>query len=295
METNRLKRGIGVLAGSILVVGLGVAPAFGDGIPYNDIPSADVNGGPETTSYSGVANGTGNSFGSVISPSATAAFNNVDLMMSNYATTAMYAAEAAANPNGYNVNMQLDVYAITGAGTAALDASNGLTSQLYTAGVDYGAPVYTTDQSFNIGWRPPADASAIPGGCVAPNSDAYLASANVYSCGQLNELDFNLAGTLTQGTSYLWVATILNSSDPAAASLNWAINNLTDPTSISLNSNPQIDSDYTGTNGAVTGSTGWASIGQGEIAFTPEPATFGLIGLGLLGIGFSVRGKSKKN
>jgi len=288
VETNKFKRGIGVLAGSILVVGLGVVPAFADGIPYNDIPSSDVNGGPEVTSYSGAANGTGNSFGSVISPSATATFNNVELMMSNYATTAMYSALAAADPNGYNVNMQLDVYAITGAGAGASPDT------LYTAGVDYGAPVYTTDQSFNIGWRPAADPSAIPGGCGVSNSNAYLASANLYSCGQLNELAFNISGTLNQGTSYLWVATILNSSDPAAQSLNWAINNLTDPNSISPNSNPQYDTNYTGTNGVVTGGTGWASIGQGEIAFAPEPATFGLIGLGLLGVGFSVRGKSKK-
>jgi hypothetical protein len=288
VETNKFKRGIGVLASSILVVGLGVVPAFADGIPYNDIPGADVNGGPEVTSYSGGANGV-NSFGSIIDPTATGAFNNVQLMMSNYATTAMYSAAAALDPNGYNVNMQLDVYAITGTGAGASPDT------LYTAGVDYGAALYTTDQSFTIGWRPAADPGAIAGGCGGGNSNAYLVSANVYSCGQLNDLDFNLNGTLTQGTSYLWVATILNSSDPAAQSLNWAINNLTDPTSISAASNPQYDTNYTGTNGAVTGGTGWASIGQGEIAFTPEPATFGLIGLGLLGVGFSVRKKSKKN
>jgi PEP-CTERM motif len=293
VELNKFKRGIGVLAGSILVVGLGVVPAFGDGIPYNDIPASDVNGGPETTSYSGAANGTGNSFGSVISPTATASFNNVDLMMSNYATTAMYSSDPSASGSGYNVNMQLDIYAITGPGTSVADSANGITSQIYTQGTDTTL-AYTTDQSFTIGWRPAAASSAIPGGCGIGNSNAYLVSANVYSCGQLNELDFNLGGILTQGTSYLWVATILNSSDPAAQSLNWAINNLSDPTSISLTSNPQIDSNYTGTNGAVTGGIGWASIGQGEISFTPEPATFGLIGLGLLGIGFSVRGKSKK-
>jgi len=281
-------RGFGVVASSILVAGLGVAPAFADQI-YNDIPFGDVNGGPEVTSYSGVANETGNSFGSVIDPTSTGAFNNVVLMMSNYATAAQYAAEAAAEPNGYNVNMELQVYQITGSGTGTAPDT------LYTAGVDYGAPIYDTTQSFTVGWRPPASAGAIAGGCVPPNSDAYLASNNVYSCGQLNALDFNMQGVLSQGTSYLWVATILNTSDPAAQSLNWAINNLTDPNSISPASNPQYDTNYTGVNGSVTGSTGWGSIGQGEIAFVPEPATLGLIGLGLLGIGLSVRRKSNRN
>jgi len=274
-----------------------VAPAFGDTI-YSDIPFGDVNGGPEVTSYSGVANGTGNSFGSIIDPTTSGAYNNVNLMMSNYAAVddPRYAAEIAANPTGYNVNVELQVYQITGAGSPILNPDNGITSSIYAAGADYGAPILDTTQSFTVGWRPAADPGALAGGCVAPNSNAYLASANTFSCGQLNDLDFNnLSGVLNNGTSYLWVATILGSSDPAAQSLNWAINNFTDPNSISPASNPQFDTNYTGVNGAVTGGTGWASIGQGEIAFTPEPATLGLIGLGLLGIGLSVRGKSKKS
>jgi len=207
-------------------------------------------------------------------------------MMSNYATAAQYNTTASS----YNVNMDLQVYQVTGSGTGAAPDT------LYTAGADYGTPVYDSgSQSFTVDYRPAADPNATPGGCVPPNSDAYLASNNVYSCGQLNALDFNMSGILTSGTSYLWVATILNSSDAPAQSLNWAINNLTDPNSISPASNPQYDTNYTGTNGVVTGSIGWGSIGQGEIAFTPEPATFGLIGLGLLGVGFSVRKKSKKN
>lgn len=285
METRKFMRGIGVLASSILVVGLGAATAYADTI-YNDIPGADVNQGPETTSYSGAANGTGNSFGSIIDPTNTGAFNNVILMMSNYATAAQYNTTASS----YNVNMDLQVYQVTGSGTGAAPDT------LYSAGADYGTPVYDSGaQSFTVDYRPAADPSATPGGCVPPNSDAYLASSNVYSCGQLNALDFNMSGILSSGTSYLWVATILNSSDAPAQSLNWAINNLTDPNSISPASNPQYDTNYTGVNGVVTGSTGWGSIGQGEIAFTPEPATFGLIGLGLLGVGFSVRKKSKKN
>jgi len=287
-------RGFGVLASSILVAGLGAGPAFADQI-YNDIAFGDVNGGPEVTSYSGAANETGNSFGSVIDPTSTGAFNNVVLMMSNYATAAQYASEAAVSPNGYNVNMDLQVYQITGNGTG--NAPN----TLYTAGVDYGAPIYDSGaQSFTIGWRPPASAGAIAGGCIPPNSDAYLASNGAYSCGQLNALDFNMQGVLNQGASYLWVATILNSSDPAAQSLNWAINNLT--SNISPASNPQYGTNYLGFNGVVVGSlveasdeTPWGSIGQGEIAFVPEPATLGLIGLGLLGIGLSVRRKSNRN
>jgi hypothetical protein len=286
VETKRSKRRMG-LASSILMAGLGATPAFA-GVIYADIAAGDVNGGPEGTSYASSANGA-YSFGSVIDPSSTGAVNNAVLMMSNYATASRY---GAAPGSSYTVSMKLTLYQVTGPGT-------GNTPDTIYTGADL-TQIDSDTQSFQINYRPEADPGAIPGGCGSGNSNAYLVSAGVYSCGQLAALDFtNLNIVLTTGTSYLWAATILNSSDPAAQSLNWGINNFT--SNISAASNPQYDTNYVARLGnplpGLVGSTGWGEIGQGEIALTsaPEPATLGLIGLGLLGIGVSVRRNSRKN
>jgi len=279
VETKKLNKNLRRLAGAVFAVGIGAIPAFA-GVIYDDIADGDYNGGPEVTSYASAANGA-TSFGSVISPDNTGAFNNALLMMSNYATASQYSAP----PNsGYNVDMNLSLYQVTGAGTGSTPDT------LYSPG-DL-ALMSSVTQSFVINYRPEAANDAIPGGCGGGNSDAYLVTDNVYSCGQLNELDFSVNGLLNFGTSYLWVATILNTSDPAAQSLNWAINNLT--SNITPSSNPQYDTNYV--NGV--GGTDWGSIGQGEIAFeaaAPEPASMGLIGLGLLGVGIAVRRKSSKS
>jgi hypothetical protein len=206
-------------------------------------------------------------------------------MMSNYATASQYGAAAGSS---YNADITLYLYQINagsvGNGAAAPDT-------IYTPAD--ATELSSVTQSFAINYRPEADPSATPGGCGGGNSNAYLVSANVFSCGQLAALTFNLPNVaLNTADNYIWVATIDGGSDPAAQSLNWAINNLT--SAITPAMNPQWDTNYPG----GVGDTGWGSIGQGEIAFVagvPEPATLGLIGLGLLGIGISVRKKSSKN
>jgi hypothetical protein len=281
-STNRF----GVLASSILAVGLGAVPAFANTL-YNDIPVTDVNGAPETTSWASFANGT-NSFGSLIVPAQSGTAFDAELVLSNYATASQYGGVPGGS---YSANLTFNLYAVNPVSPGDGNAAPG-------TGYDLTNPADTTlvgsfNQSFNIGYRPEADPGATAGDCGAGNSDAYLVAVNTFSCGQLNTINFSLGGLpVVAGQAYIWTASLNGGlSDSGAQSLNWALNNLSQG-NISPASNPQYDTNYL--NGVVN--TGWGSIGQGEISLsdTPEPATLGLIGLGLLGLGVSVRKRSRK-
>jgi hypothetical protein len=284
--TRKSTKRFGVLASSILAVGLGAIPAFANTL-YNDIPVTDVSGAPETTSWASFANGT-NSFGSLIVPAQSGTAFDAEVMLSNYATASQYGGVLGGS---YNANLTFNLYAVNPASPGDSNAAPG-------TGYDLTNPANTTllgsfTQNFNINYRPEANAGATPGDCGAGNSDAYLAGVNTFSCGQLQAVDFGLGGLpIVAGQSYIWTAALNGgASDAGAQSLNWALNNLSQG-NISATSNPQYDTNYL--NGVVN--TGWASIGQGEVNLsdTPEPTTFGLIGLGLLGLGVSVRKKSRK-
>lgn len=275
MRTQKSMKFCGVFAGAVLAAGLTTTSAFA-GVLYTDIPSTDTNGGPETTSVSSYVynpsnpyGSAGGAFGSLIDPTASGTANAATVVLSNY-------DPAAQN----NVSLTFNLYAVTGAGTTgSIGAGQG--DQLYTIGTDTSAtPTDSVTQTFNI-----------PGNGSAPPGQLYYANFNLNN------------DPLTAGQQYIWQV-VVNS---AADGLNFAVNNWngSDDSCASANpictaGNPQYNTAYLTGGVANDSGGGWASIGQGEASFSgpssgvPEPATLGLIGLGLLGIGASVRRKSRK-
>jgi hypothetical protein len=277
---------LGAVASAFVVLAAGTTSAFA-GTLYSDVQTGDVNGGPETTSWAGAANGI-TSFGNVINVAAGTA-SSATVFLSNYATQADWAGSGGT----YNANLTFNLFQVTAPGVFGPDTT------VVTAPL-----VATVTQDNVINYRPDASLqpSTVPStlNCGQDNGVAlgayWDATAGQYSCGQLNTATFNLGNLGLAAGNYVWSLDMNpTSSDPAMAALNWALNNFTDGTSISAASNPAYDVAYEN----YIPTTGWANIGQGELYITessgvPEPATFGLIGLGLLGIGVSVRKKSGK-
>lgn len=291
METKYSLSFVKVVTGALLAIGLGAAPAVA-GILYTDIPTGEVTGAPEDTSWAGDANSTAlfnsggtPSFGSLIHLDNGGALTDATVVMSNYATSS------------YNANLILNLYQVN----SLIGTTPGATASSLTL-------VATAQQDFTIPARPAADHASAD--C---NPGPYQVSAGVYACGQVYQATFNLNNEGVSAGDYVWTVGIDSAlSGAGAQSLNWSLNDwtnsddscaatLANPNPICTANNPQYATNYL--NGVADGAwdpangvTGWASIGQGEISIsgTPEPATFGLIGLGLLGLGISVRKKSRK-
>jgi len=283
--TQKTMNFLGVAA---LAVSFGVMPAFAGDL-YSDIPATDVNGGPETTSLSTYV--VGNSFGSLIDPSTSGVANYADVMLSNYNTSAQ------------SVSLTFDLYAI------GSESGHGNSANGYEAyNLNNATLVDSQTQSFSI---PGFPATGDGGNPVCTSGGGTLTNGlgqSEATCGQLFDANFTLAGDqLTAGQQYVWTIAGMN----AASGLNVELNDwCTDPTlgcdpnnPINTTNNPEYNTNYLGGSGTANPSWyvrsldgQWSSIGQGEVAFSnaPEPATLGLIGLGLLGIGFSVRKKSGK-
>ena len=273
------------VAATALWLGLGSVAAQADTL-YNDIPYSDPNLAHEHTSFASFANSV-SSFGSLIHPDSLGNIGSANVVLSNYATLAQYAGSGL----GYTVD---------------------LTLSLYNVGGQTNVPAAAPDQTFSLGsliasasatsfiqWRPSGNTAQTCGG---NNENAY-SDGSGQSCGQLNFAHFQFSGPpAPQATGdFIWLVSIGRSDFNAANSLNWAISDGTynlapgDTGSYTATSNPQYGTNYL--NGAGTNGFGsianWADVGQGEIQFAPEPATFGLIGLGLVGLGIAARRKKR--
>jgi hypothetical protein len=283
----------GVFVGTILA--LAAAPAFAGNL-YNDIPNTDINGGPENTSQAAYATGT-SSFGDLIEVGAGVA-STATVMMSNYAVAADYGTDAAS----YNAALTLNLYQVTST-NQALDTVGGTSPDavatsstlVYTSGEVNQAIAYQSASNPAVGST--LNCGTDNGVALTPQAGLNGQGNTVAACGTLNAVTFNLSNLNLAAGAYVYtVALDLDNSSAAAQSLNWALNNgALDPTSISVASNPAYDIAYL--NGIPV--SGYAGLGQGELALntssgTPEPATLGLIGLGLLGIGGAIRKKSRK-
>lgn len=277
-----MKNSTKVIGSFAMALGLSLVPAFADTL-YTDIPTTDTSNGPETTSYAAYANGL-TSFGSLVNINGGYA-NSATVVLSNY----------AQGTGTYTSNMTLNIYQLNNGATG--DGGDPTVGQL-----GYSIPneatlvkTVTQDQTITELQNTSNGVNPICGSSGAPQS---FGGGN-FACGNLNFVNFNLGGNLASG-EYIVTASINDAS--TNQQLNWALNNWVGSDNscggnnpICTSNNPQYDTNYL--NGVVN--KGWSSIGQAEFSINatpgaPEPATFGLIGIGLVGLGVSVRRKSRK-
>jgi len=300
---------------AVLLVGFGAVNASADTL-YSDVPvsilTAPVNGSTAidfTSSVPYLADQV-SAFGALISPtSTTETATQAIIALSNWGTAAMYGTTAP----GYQTSVTLTLY---NTGTPSTIANNiGGNDTVYTLGSVIESSTTTTF----IQYRPNS----------APNGDPaqFLCSDNINlswnnqgneQCGLVNLVTFDLSTTLPSSFIYLvsfatdpYSSTVRTNSND---SLNYGLIPIgTAPLNAPFaGSNPQPDTAYyvaacgsilnpvncggSATPGASIGDApGWGSLGQSNIDIegTPEPATFGLIGFGLVGLGIAARKKKK--
>jgi hypothetical protein len=290
---------------AVLLIGFGAISASADAL-YNSIPGEiqpeiAIGQTPDDFTYSmpfyedGVS-----AFGGLISNFNSGGAGTVSggtIAFSSWALASNYSAYIAANPTlanatGFDANITVSVYNVGASSTLNGDTVYALGSQI--------ASQTTTDF---IDWRPVAD--PVNGfTCTDGNTSFLNPTSGAEQCGLVQLANFNLNATLP-GTE-IYTISINTGNDGSGNpmptdSLNLGIN----PFAPTFGTDPQPDTAYyscsgasglgpaVACNGAVNADTGWASIGEGAIDFAPEPATFGLIGFGLLGLGIVAR--KKKN
>ncbi len=255
------------------------------------------------------------------------------LALDNYASAAEYSGigctACTVNGLGYNAGVTINVYNVGPA--LVTNPPSGVTTDPITGNPLYsiGSLVATANASVFVPWIPvtPADSTST---CAASNGGP---SFNGTQCGVINLANFTLnsplsLSSLTTAGQFIYTVSLNNdsalngSSDNPVDSLNFALNpcQAQDP-SCTAGQGPTYFYDGTGfsdqdtayynqscsspfsfnplTCGVLAADTGWSGAGYGEVAFdggtaTPEPATFGLIGFGLVGLGFIAR-KKKNN
>jgi hypothetical protein len=258
-------------------------------------------------------------FGGLVNLASTGyqALTGGTVALDNYATAAQYSATCGTTTDcatvdgvaGYYANLTVNIYGI---------GSPGATVSGDTLYPVVGPPVSHTTQVF-IAWDPTAN----PGPTCPDGQPSFNTSSMVNQCGVINLVNFNLAATVP--SSFIYTVSLTGNSYPggndgASDSLNFALNpcaaqdsscatipypyvgvSSSDPDTAYYNE--ALGSCASGENpltcGALAGDVGWSNQGYGEISFngssaTPEPATFGLIGFGLLGLGISARKRNRK-
>jgi hypothetical protein len=297
---------------TVLLVGFGTMNASADDL-YNSIPvsmtaNVAIGNTPNDFTYSmPFVEDNVSSFGGLINTEGPGFASGGVVALSDWATAAMYATYIGANPvscgvggctganaSGYYTNVTVSVYT-----PGASSTLNGDT--VYAV----GAPIATETTNAFIAWRPAPD---LVGGFACTDGQTSFANPSTGNeqCGEVNLVDFNLNATLP--VSVIYQVSISTGTDGSgnplpSDSLNFGIN----PFAPTAGSDPQPDTAYYACTGAsglgpavacdgtIHADTGWASIGEGAIEFSPEPATFGLIGFGLLGLGIVARKKGRKS
>lgn len=290
---------------AILVAGFASTAAYADAV-YNDIPAgAYAPGAPDFSNSVPFAEDEVSEFGALVQATGAGGVNFAQVALSNWGTAAQYATYIAANPvscgpagctganaTGFYTDVTLSLY---NTGASSVDPSTGDT--IYAVGSQFAT--VTADEFIN--WRP----ASTPGDNVC--TDGLVGFGPNSQCGSPQVVGLPLATSLPS-TPFIYGVSFATDSlgDEPSDSLNLGLN----PNAPTTGTNPQPDTAYynalctsildpvactssAGSSGFVA-DTGWGSIGQSAVSFSPEPATFGLIGLGLLGFGFVARKKNGK-
>jgi hypothetical protein len=305
---------------AVLLVGFGAMSARAD-VLYNDIPAGTATGSAPDFNYSmPFFEDQVSEFGGLISMN-TGAFPNAALTggsvaLSNWAQEANYGAYIAANnltgtigvdatganSLGYAANVTVNVYGVG----SSLGVDPGSGDTLYSV-----APLLLGTSTTNvfIDWRPaatPGDPSAL---ACTDGSSSFI-NGSTEQCGAVNLVNFNLSAVVP--STVIYTISINTGTDGSGNPLP------TDSLNLGMNSEPaqsfgvgssDPDTAYYSAlassalnplsgGGSLAADVGWSSFGYGAVEFdgtgaVPEPATFGLIGFGLVGLGVIARKKRK--
>ena len=282
-----MSRGVSYPALAALALGVAIftTPVQGSTI-YNNINNAPLALPPNVVSLGYQATQT-DQFGDLIQfAGSDRSLTTVTLVMSDWALASTYGSMSAT----WSHPITLTLYNVD---------NSGMTPEP-------GTVIATQTQTFAIPWRPEADPTCPNGGTAWRAGDG-----NCYN-GLAFEIMFSFAGTtvpnsIIYGVAFntnTWGAKPIGSPGPYE-SLNFGLNDAAPPT---VGTRPLPDTAYWNThtagnytdNGAggvnvFRQDTGWTPY-SGAVSFqattlssTPEPGTFALLGMGLLGIGLVAR------
>jgi hypothetical protein len=292
-----------------LLVSFGAVNASADTL-YNDIPGTVLSLGSAANDFTNSVPFEENevsSFGALISPtSTTETATQATIALSMWGTATQYGAGSATS---FTAPITLTLYNVGSSSSVAGSVGN---DTVYTL----GSVIETATTDATIAYRPasnPSDGSAFNCG---DGLNSYSNAGNE-QCGTVSLVNFALNTTLPSNFVYV-VSYATDGLGNAQVSPTDSLNYDLSPVGSvfgepSAGSNPSPDTAYlVSTCGSLQGQspncntsattgnniwdTGYGSLGQANIEIisgTPEPATFGLIGFGLVGLGFIAR--KKKN
>jgi hypothetical protein len=331
LGNNTKNRVLPHLASAILLVAFGAMDVSASTL-YNDIPNG-YNGSAYVPYATGANAGLTNfdnsvpfdlsgvsEFGGLINltgSSSNYAITSGTVALDNYATEAQYGATgvtcalgicSGSDSGGYWANVTVNAYAV-GSQTGTNPDSPG--NPLYAV----GSPIASSTTNVYIDWSPgPSGGGSCVDGALPFNG------ANGPQCSVVNLVNFDLSAVVP--ASFIYTISVTGDTTPTGSegpsdSLNLGLNpcaagDLSCPTqSASTTAFGTTDPDTAyynascasayglGVCGSLQADTGWGNYGYGAVSFsgtssTPEPATFGLIGFGLVALGISSRKRNRK-
>lgn len=305
---------------AVLLVGAGATSASADSINYlyNNLPAQITGSNAPSPAYAPL------DFSSSLGLDASYLVGAGDLInltggvggqtnggqigLSNWGTEATYDPTGAnnvtgsagsytgTNSTGFWTNVTVAAYNYD-----PTSASGTTPDTTYTV----GSQIATSTSNVFIDWSPnrgsdlftPTDTD--PTGLCSDGQNPFANSSQggALQCGLVNLVNFSLNATLPSSFIFeISFSTDYSTSGPGGNpddSLNLGLN----PFAPSTGTNPQPDVAYLDNGFGLSAQQGVGLDGEPTISFnasTPEPATFGLIGFGLLGLGIVAR-KKKKN
>jgi len=281
LKTEALARRAGqITATAIAFTGIAAFAAVTTTV-YNSLPSPTP---PDYVNSLGYAANSVLEFGALVQPSFSgAALISAEIGLSNFATCADNQVACAINENGYTVPMTLNLYNVNPDGSVgSLAASSGLTPQFinWNPNVDGGNAQVV---QFNFSGQ------SLPGQFVYGLSFATTGSGDPVD-------SLNLGFTLDQAS----IGTTVDPTNPTGTGNPDVlyVNTLSTFTLCGLETTCPTSA---GTLGVFGPNPGWnnsdVAFGIPTISFqtgvsaVPEPATFALLGLGLVSFGVARRRK----
>lgn len=261
-------------------------------ILYSTIPTGLSAASPDfTSSEPFFEDGGVTSFGALINPVSSGPLSSATVALSQWGGLG-----GSFIGNGtYTLPMTLTLYSV-GTQTSPGTLDPGDSSYNGDATYAVGGVIASVSTTATINLRP----ASTGGSFTCSDGNLSFNNGGNQQCGLINLVSFSF-GSVALPSQFIYGLSFGTGSGTAADALNFGMNqNFPQLGGFGLvGSVPDYDVAYVARGGGITGQTGWASYGTAAVEFdsfdgTPEPATFSLIGLGLVGLGVAAR-KIRKN